>query len=134
MQVHSYLGRRLPPLVAEYIECETPMKALIFGVSALVLNGFLSIQAIAHPPAYGPDGLIPHSHTGDGTTITGSAVIASHNDCPEATLPAILGVQTEGPCIRVNHGRPISHHVSAPDHEPVLIPTSRPFVRQVCVR
>ena len=107
------------------------MKALIFGVSALVLNGFLSIQAIAHPPAYGPDGLIPHSHTGDGTTITGSAVIASHNDCPEATLPAILGVQTEGPCIRVNHGRPISHHVSAPDHEPVLIPTSRPFVRQV---
>lgn len=104
------------------------MKALLFAASALILNTVYSAQVAAHPPAYGPDGLIPHSHTGDGTTITGSVVMASHNDCPEVTLSAALGVQPEGPCIRVNHGRPISHHVSAPEGEPVLIPTSRPFI------
>lgn len=98
------------------------MKALFGAASALFLNAFIATSAFGHPPAYGPDGLIPHSHTGDGTVITGNVVLQSHNDCPEATLPAILGMQTEGPCIRVLNGRPVDHHSSsAPRQEPVLI-------------
>ena len=98
------------------------MKALFSAATALFLNAFIGSTALGHPPAYGPEGLIPHSHTGDGTVITGNVVLQSHNDCPETTLPAILGMQTEGPCIRILNGRPVDHHVSAPvRQEPVLI-------------
>ena len=78
------------------------MKPLLLAASALFLHGFIATTAEAHPPSYGPDGLIPHSHTGDGTIITGQQVVSqSHRDCPETTLPTILGMATDGPCIRV---------------------------------
>ena len=125
------------------------MKTLFSAVSALILNGFISTLAFGHPPAYGPEGLIPHSHTGDGTVITGNVVLQSHNDCPETTLPAILGMQTEGPCIRIANGRPVDHHVSGstgqeavlisgkqptyimPLHQPAPIPVVPPVIRPV---
>lgn len=118
------------------------MKALFGAASALFLNAFIASSAYGHPPAYGPDGLIPHSHTGDGTVITGNVVLQSHNDCPEATLPAILGMQTEGPCIRILNGRPLDHHApSATRQEPILIsgapnqmmPVMQPVLRPVPV-
>jgi hypothetical protein len=98
------------------------MKPLLLAASALFLHGFIATTAEAHPPSYGPDGLIPHSHTSDGTIITGQQVVSqSHRDCPETTLPTILGMATDGPCIRVALGRPIDHHVSVEASEPVLI-------------
>ena len=100
------------------------MKPLIYAASALFINGFIAAAAMAHPPSYGPDGLIPHSHTADGTVITGQVITQTHDDCPGTTLPIILGMQTDGPCIRVNLGRPIDHHVSVTPSEPILIKAS----------
>lgn len=89
------------------------MKPFIFAASVLILSGFFIKPATAHPPAYGPEGLIPHSHTISGTVVSGTRIENYGDPCPKVANAALVGARPTGLCIRVNQGRPVSHHTIA---------------------
>lgn len=111
------------------------MKSFIATAGALFISAALASTAMAHPESYGPDGLIPHSHTKDGTVISGSKVTSnSASACPTVNLPVTPEVRPTGVCIRLNQGRPVTTHTyAAPTRTvyvaPRLIPVAQPIMQ-----